>query len=63
MSLGLMPIGSTFGDRNYFGGRTVVFSVSSGSAVSFGARFFFQTGPSVSYQSTVNVVYQCVRPA
>jgi hypothetical protein len=61
LSLVHMPVGDNEGDNNYTSTFTEVFSVSSGSSVSFGAQFFNLAGESI-VTAYVNVVYSCTTP-
>jgi len=59
MSMMRMPVNSIpFGDSNYSGTFTDVFTVPSGASVSFGARFFVVLAPTAWFYN-VGAVYSC----
>jgi len=58
LSLVRMPVNGSFGDANYSGTFTEVFTVPAGSAVSFGARFTPIVAPTI-WMYDVSAVYNC----
>jgi hypothetical protein len=53
-----MPVNGTLGDANYSGTYTDVFNVPAGASVSFGARFFALSAPTI-WTYDVGAVYSC----